>query len=415
MTKLRRSVYATAGFNTVSMGTGRKEFNPKQPRPGIEHYIVEAGRGAIQQIGAAQHIDEAVIGNFMAARFCRQGHLAAFLPAIDPALRFKPCTRTEGACASGGLALYTGIKSILAETAEVVLVVGVEVQNTVKAVYGSDILAGAAYYAGERKAGHAYFFPAKFDERAAAYFAKFGQERTRKAMALWYVQAIENARREPKAQEYHNNAPDLLALGMTPPNPKAFLPHLNIYDCSKVSDGASAIILASEEGLKRMGVDKSQAVQLVGLGISEDDITQPPPDLTQLTTTRAAVDKAYRMAGVGPEKIRVCEVHDCFTISGLLSMEAAGFAAHGEAPDFVAAGETRYSGSVACNTTGGLIGFGHYTGGTGVRQAVDVWRQLTGKAGDCQVQLTPGRQFGMTINMGGNDKTVTVFIFAPAS
>ncbi|MBC7187683.1 MAG: 3-ketoacyl-CoA thiolase [Calditrichaeota bacterium] len=414
MNKLRRAVFATAGYNTISMGPGRNEFHPKKPRPGIEHYILEAGRGAIQQIGSAEFIDEAVIGNFMAARFCRQGHLAAFLPAVDEALRFKPCTRTEGACASGGLAVYTGIKSILAETAEVVLVIGVEVQNTVKAVYGSDILAGAAHYAGERKAGHAFFFPAKFDERAAAYFARFGQERTRRAMAMWYAQAVENARREPKAQEYHNRAEDLFALGMTPPNPKAFLPNLNIYDCSKVSDGASAIVLASEEGLARLGIPRAQAVRLLGMGVAENDITAAPPELTELTTTRAAVEKAYRMAGLQASDIGVCEVHDCFTISGLLSLEAAGFVGPGEAPDFVAGGETRLGGTVACNTTGGLIGFGHYTGGTGVRQVVDLWRQLTNNAGQCQVKLRSGRRYGMSINMGGNDKTVTVFIFAPA-
>ncbi|MEM4723502.1 MAG: hypothetical protein QXP01_00655, partial [Candidatus Hadarchaeum sp.] len=377
MEKLRRTVYAVAGYNTISMGPGRREFDPKKPRPGIEQYVFEAGRGAIQQIGSAALIDEAVIGNFMAARFCRQGHLAAFLPAVDEALRFKPCTRTEGACASGGLAIYTGIKSILAETAEVVLVVGVEVQNTVKAVYGSDILAGAAYYAGERKGGHAYFFPAKFDERTAAYFERYGEARTRRAMALWYAQAIENARREPKAQEYHNREADLFALGMTPPNPKTFLPHLNVYDCSKVSDGASAIILASEQGLARLGISRSEAVRVVGMGIAEGDITTPPPEFTELTTTKVAVQKAYRMAEIGPEQVGTCEVHDCFTISGLLSLEAAGFAAPGEAPDFVEAGETRLGGSLPCNTTGGLIGFGHYTGGTGVRQVVDAWRQLT--------------------------------------
>jgi len=396
------------------MGSGRNEFHPHKPRPGLQDYILEAGRAALQQIGGAAHVDEAVIGNFMAARFCRQGHLAAFLPAVDEGLRYKPCTRTEGACASGGLAVYTGIKSILAETAEVVLVVGVEVQNTVKAVYGSDILAGAAHYAGERKKGHAFFFPAKFDERAAAYFTRYGQERTRRAMAKWYAQAIENARREPKAQEYHNKAPDLFALGMTPPNPKVFLPNLNVYDCSKVSDGASSLVLASEEGLTRMGIPRSRAVRVVGVGIAEGDITAPPPDLTELTTTRMAVAKAYRMAGVQAHDIGVCEVHDCFTISGLLSLEAAGFVGPGEAPDFVEGGETRLEGALPCNTTGGLIGFGHYTGGTGVRQVVDVWRQLTNNAGDCQVRFRPEKRLGMTINMGGNDKTVTVFIFAAA-
>jgi len=411
MKKLRKTVYATAGFNTISLGSGRKEFHPKKPRPGIEHYMIEAGRGAIQQINDAQNIDEGVVGNFMAARFNRQGHLAALIPEIDPAFKYLPCTRTEGACASGGLALYTGIKSILAETADVVLVVGVEVQNSVKAIYGADILAGAGHYATERKSGHAYFFPAKFDDRAAAYYEKFGQERARKAMALWYAQAVKNARKEPNAQEHHNMTEDLVAVGMTPPNPKAFLPHLNVFDCSKVSDGASAIIFASEEGLAKVGVSKADAVEVVGVGQSEDNLTKPPEDLTKLATTKSAIDKAYTMAAVGAKDIGVYETHDCFTITGLLSLEAAGFAKYGEAPDVMEAGETDYEGEIPVNTTGGLVGFGHYTGGTGVRQAVDLWRQLTGKAADCQVNIKPEKSYGLMSNMGGNDKTVTSLIF----
>ena len=84
MNKLRRKVYMTAGFNTVSMGTGRKEFHPKKPRPGLEHYIREAGRGTLAQVGGAANIDEGVIGNFMAARFNSQGNLAAFIPGSAP-------------------------------------------------------------------------------------------------------------------------------------------------------------------------------------------------------------------------------------------------------------------------------------------------------------------------------------------
>ncbi len=186
-------VYMTAGYQTISLGTGRKEFNPKKPRPGLEEYIKEAGQGVLKQIGGGANVDEGVIGNFMAARFNRQGNLAGLIPAIDESLRWKPCTRVEGACGSGGLALMTSIKSVLAETADVVLSLGVEVQNTVKAVYGADILAGAGWYRGERKKGHAYFFPAAFSDRAGAYFAKHGREKTRRAFARWYRNAVENA------------------------------------------------------------------------------------------------------------------------------------------------------------------------------------------------------------------------------
>ena len=147
MRTLRRRVFVTAGSNTVSLGTGRKEFHPKKPRPGLEHYIREAGQGALKQVNDVSNIDEGVISNFMAARFNRQGNLAAMMPMVDPKLEYKPLVRVEGACGSGGLGLVTAMRSILAETADAVLTIGVEVQNTVKAVYGADILAGAGHYA----------------------------------------------------------------------------------------------------------------------------------------------------------------------------------------------------------------------------------------------------------------------------
>jgi acetyl-CoA C-acetyltransferase len=97
MAALRKRVFATAGFNTISLGTGRREFHPKKPRPGIEHYIQEAGRGTLSQISDPEVIDEGVIGNFMAARFNRQGNLPGLIPMVHPSLEYKPCTRVEGA------------------------------------------------------------------------------------------------------------------------------------------------------------------------------------------------------------------------------------------------------------------------------------------------------------------------------
>ncbi len=415
MKKFRKDVYLCCGYNTISLGTGRKEFHPKKPRPGIEHYIREAGKGVVDQIPGAGLIDECIVGNFMAARFNRQGNLAGLMPTIDPALLYKPCTRVEGACGSGGLALYTGIKSILAETADVVLVLGVEVQNTMKAIYGADVLAGAGHYASQRKKGHAYFFPGQFSDRAGAYQERYGKERVREAMAHWYVQAIEHARRCPQAQEYHNTNPNLFEAGMTPPNPKVFCDHLNVYDCSKVSDGASALLVCSEEGLKRIGVSKDKAAVVVGFGQSEDDLTTLPEDPCVLSTTKDAVRKAYETAGLTIKDIGVLEVHDCFTITGLLALEAVGLVEPGEAPDYVAEKKSRIDGEMPTNCSGGLIGFGHFTGGTGVRQGVDIMWQVTGQAKDWQARMDPNRPFGMMISMGGNDKTVSAMIVKKAS
>ncbi len=411
MSKLRRKVYMAAGYNTISLGTGRSEFNPKKTRPGLEHYIKEAGQVTLEKIGGATNVDESAIGNFMASRFNKQGHLAGFIPMIDDDLQYKPSIRTEGACASGALALMSGMKSVLAETAEVVLTVGVEVQNTVKAIYGADVLAGAGWFQ-NRKKGHAYFFPGQFSDRAKAYYDKYGMEYARAGMRQWFVNAMENARLCPTAQEYENNTKDLAGLyDKMKPNGKAFVDNLNVLDCSKVSDAASAIAIMSEEGLERCGISKDQAVEIIGFGQVERNLTNDPPDKTELTAIKKAAKQALEMARITIEQLGTIEVHDCFSIAGVLSTEALGFAEPGKGAQFVADGNTKRDGKIPINTTGGLIGWGHPTGGTGVHQAVTIWEQLTGNAGAAQIEIKSDKPFGMTINMGGDDVTVVAIVY----
>lgn len=414
MAFFRKKIYACAGFYTVSLGSGRKEFHPKKPRPGIEHYIKEAGLGAIEQLQDPSAIDEGVIGNFIASRFCKQGNLSAFFPYVHETFQYKPCTRVEGACDSGGLALVVSIKTILADLADAVVCIGVEVQNTVKAVYGADYLAAAGWFSGERKQGHAFFFPDQFSQRAGATFKKYGEEKIREGMAHWYVNAIEHAKKNPKAQEFHNRNSDLLATGMSKPNPRAFCEFINVFDCSKVSDGGAALVFASEEGLKKLGVDKKDAVEVVAYGQVQDNLTTPPPDMTKLSTCEIAAKRAYERAGISAKDLGVLDVHDCFTIAGLQAIEAAGLCKSGEGADFVKAGKTKLDGEIPTNTSGGLIGYGHPTGASGVRQAVDIVHQLLGKAGDYQVPINDNRPYGMMSSMGGNDKTVVAMVFRKA-
>lgn len=407
-------MFITAGYNTVSMGPGRKEFDPKKPRPPLEDYLREAGQGSLQLLGGADKVDDCVIGNFMAARFNKQANLPGFFPMIDPGLRFKPAVAVEGACASGGVAVTTGMRSVLSELADVTLVLGFEIQNTVKSLYGADILAGAGWYP-KRREGHAYYFPGQFSNRAGAYFEKYGRERTRKAFARWYRNAIENARLCPTAQEYHNRVQDLETLALTEPDPAKFTEHLNYYDCSKVSDGASALVVLSEEGLKKAKIAMSEVVEIVGWGQAEDDITREPEDLTRLTTMERAVAMALEQAGITVNDLATVETHDCFTIAGIQAIEALGLAAPGEGPDFVLEGHTSRQGKIPFNTTGGLIGWGHPTGATGVHQAVTIWEQFTGRAGKAQIHIPPEKPYAMSINMGGNDKTLVALVYKKTS
>ena len=410
MGSFRKKVYATAGYNTIFFGPGRKEFDPKKPMPTIETYLKEAASGVLAQLPHSE-IDEGVIGSFMAWQFIKQGNLPGFLPFMIPNLKGKPCFAVEGACGTGGRAIGLGIRSILADVADSVFVSGFEIQNNMKALYGADLLAGAAYYAKERKKGHAFFFPGLFSDRAEAYGKKYGEELMRKGMAAWYAMSIVNARKNPKAQEFHNQTEDLFSLAMTPPDGDKFVPALNLFNCSKVSDGASAIMLLSEKGLEQFGISKSDAIEIVAIGEAEGDLTLPPDELTEMNITGIAARKALAAAGISLADIGKLEIHDCFAITALLTLEAIGAAEAGKGANMIIDGLCGATGPMPTNLSGGLTAFGHPTGATGVRQLVDLHAQLTGKADNYVASTKP---YGMMISMGGNDKTVSAIIAKPA-
>lgn len=393
--KFRKPVFAASGATSLFFGPGRKEFDPGKPMPSFETYLQATAKATAGHL-PPQSIDEGIIGSFMSARFLNQANLPGFLPFMVPDLEGKPCTAVEGACGTGGRAIAMAIRSVLSDLSDTVFVAGFEIQNGVKSVYGADILAGAAYYKKERKPGHAFFFPGIFAERAGAYFKKYGEEKTRKALAKWYEQAILNARKFPLAQEYQNLSENLLELGMTPPNSSQFLPYLNLYDCSKITDGASSILIASEKGLEKLGIPLSEAVEIISLGEAEGDITKDAEDKTELTQTKLAVKKAFHDSDLTPQDLGMLEVHDCFSITGLLMLEAIGLAEPGKGADLVLEGT-----ALPINSSGGLIGFGHPTGASGIRMLADLQRGLAGK-------LEP--TYGMMVSMGGDDKTVTAIV-----
>ena len=146
---------------------------------------------------------------------------------------------------------------------------------------------------------------------------------------------------------------------------------------------------------------------MVALGHAVGNLYEDADPL-QLATTAAAARQAYAAAGIGPDDADICEVHDCFTITELMMMEALGFAEPGQSAKMVAAGETAIDGRLPINTGGGLIGFGHPVGATGVKQLLEIHRQFKGQCGDYQVPGEP--QIGLCANMGGDDKTAVVTV-----
>jgi len=340
--------------------------------------------------------------------FSQQAHLGSALIGADPAFRFLPSMRVEGACASGGLAFASAFESIQAGT-DITLVAGVEVQTTVSSREGGDYLARAADYKRQRALDD-FTFPAIFAQRVIAYSKLHNVDP--KDIARIALKAYSNAAKNPLAHMKAARLDFETATTTSDKNPE-FISNpelksaLRLSDCSQVSDGGAALILVSEEGLKAIGKRPSDVVEVLTVQVATDNLyNDGKPD--ELETTKAAAQRAYATAGVKPEQIQVAEVHDCFTIAEILMYEALGFAPKGQGVSLVKSGATNIDGKIPVNTGGGLIGFGHPVGATGVKQILEVVKQLKGQAGAYQVKNNP--QLGLCANMGGSDKTAVVTI-----
>lgn len=417
---MTRRVFVLGGHITPFIGKKHPDFvwkrHPdfgKRENPTLEDYITTAVRGALDKTEvAAEQIEKAWIGNFVGELFSSQGHLGAAVVGAHPGLLHKPVMRVEGACASGGLAFASAVESIKAGT-DVTLVVGAEVQTTASARIGGDYLARAAHYARQRELDD-FTFPALFAWRTKHYRAKYGI--SEEDIGHLAVKAYANANRNPLA---HMKAVtmDLATAGSINDRNPAFLsneelhPFMKMSDCSQVSDGGAAMIVVSEEGLRKLGRSTSDAIELVGIAqVTGNLYTDGDPTVLEATTV--AAERAYVQAGVKPDDIDVAEVHDCFTITEALMTEALGFTDAGTGVAFCKDGHTALDGDIPVNTGGGLVGFGHPVGATGVKQILEIHRQMKGLCGDYQLQEQPS--VGMTANMGGNDKTVVTSIFRNA-
>ena len=390
----QRRAYVLGGHITPFIGKNHPDFIWKghadfgsRTNATLEETITAAVRGALDATGVqAADVDRAWIGNFVGELFNNQGHLGAAVVGADPGLMFKPVMRVEAACASGGLAFVSAVDAIAAG-ADICLVVGAEVQTTASARQGGDYLARAAHYARQREIDD-FTFPALFARRTKALAEARGL--TELDLGHVSVKAYANANRNPLAHMKAVKMDLETASQEGPRNPKflgnaEFRDYLKVSDCSQVSDGAAALILVSEAGLRKLGRTVHDVSEVLATQLATGNLYLDADPLT-LETTAVAASRAYAAAGISAAGVNVAEVHDCFTVTELLMMEALGFAAPGEAAAQVAAGRTEIAGELPINTGGGLVGFGHPVGATGVKQILELHRQMKGSCGDYQVQ-----------------------------
>ncbi len=413
---LRRRTFVLGGFLTPFIGKkhpdfvwkGHPDFGTRE-NPTLEETLTAAVRGALEAAGIdAADVDRAWVGNFASELFVNQGHLGAALVGAHPGLLYKPVMRVEGACASGGLALASALESIQAGS-DVTLVAGAEIQTSVSARQGGDFLARASHYARQRSIDD-FTFPALFARRAKHLYAE--TEMTSDDSALVATKAYANANLNPLAHMKAVKMPFEVAREASDKNPN-FLgnpdlaPYLRVSDCSQVSDGGAALILVSQEALARYGKTPDDVVEVLGIGQATGNLYEDGNPLEMPTTAHAAA-RAYTEAGVTPDQIGVAEVHDCFSMTELLMYEALGFADPRRGFSLIREGRTALDGDIPVNTGGGLIGFGHPVGATGVKQILEVVKQLRGEAGPYQIAARP--ELGLAANMGGDDKTAVVTV-----
>lgn len=364
----------------------------------IYDLIVEAGRGAIADAGiAAKEIDGIWVGNYSAGAFNNQEHLAAWGVEIDPALLYKPCMRTEVACASGSAAVRGARLAIGAGEARFVLVVGVEKMTTLDRDGVTHALAMASYWPEEGSKGMT--FPGLFAMWSRAYRDHYGH--SDEDMDLWqamvHTKNRDNATHNELAHMYTKPSSLEFALHVSDKNPVVADP-LKLTDCSLVSDGAAAMVLGPVEDVKAL---KERVVEISSQTLVTDHMQSGNRELWHNVAGRMAIESAYRKAGMTAQDVDCAEVHDCFTINELLTYEAMGLCPEGEAGRLIQqGGVVQADGRCPVNLSGGLIGKGHPVGATGVSMHVYVTRQLEGRPLGLGA-ASP--EVGLVVNVGGSN------------
>lgn len=376
----------------VVLGAGKTAFGAFADRS-LRSLAVEAIRGALQDAGIlSSQVQAFYLGNFAGAPFTGQNHLAPFV-ASQAGFNGIPCTRVENACASGGSAFYQAWQAVGAGLYDFAVVAGAEKMTSQATPKVAEILAGAGDMETEGACGAT--FPSLFAMIARRHMHEFGT--TREQLAAVAVKNHANGARNPLAHMRKEITLEQALAGKVVADP------LTVYDCSLISDGAAALVLAPLERAREFSNRFAKILTVVQT--SDPVALAEKTDITTFPAVAAAARQAYAAASVGPREIDFAELHDCFTIAEIVASEDVGFVAKGDGGRFAEAGCSARNGKIPINSTGGLKSKGHPVGATGVAQICDVVAQLRGEAGDCQV---PKHRLGLAQNLGGSGATCVV-------
>lgn len=366
----------------------------------VPEIVANAIEGACRQIGApTSALDVGSIGAACNFSLNEQGLLAGLM-AMTPGLEAKPIEAVENACASGGQAVLSVIQKLQLGMGEAGIAVGYEKMRDAEGKMDGKLIGkvlGYFSHPGERE-GKVFVFPHIFAEVMREYMDAYGV--TEAGLAAIAVQEYANAKYNPCAQMSKVQITLDQAVKIEGINRYVVegLP-LKTYDCSQITDGYASLIIATEEGLAKLGVPKADAVEIAGWGQATDPLRKSGRDVLRPAGAYRAMHTAYEMAGTGPAEVNVAEVHDCFTVMGAIGTEVIGKAEPGGGAQYWVEGKAAPGGECGINTSGGLIAKGHPVGATGIAMIGWSALQLRGKA-PVELQVKDPKM-AATFNIGG--------------
>jgi acetyl-CoA C-acetyltransferase len=365
--------------------------------PGI---VNNAIHGVCREIGApASALDVGSIGAACNFSLNEQGLLAGLM-AMTPGLEGKPIEAVENACASGGQAVLSVIHKLQLGMGDTGIAVGYEKMCDNEGKMDGKLIGKVLGYFShpDEREGKVFVFPHIFAEVMQAYMDEHGV--TERDLAHIPVQEYANAKFNSCAQMSKVQITLEQALKIEGLNRYVVdgLP-LKTYDCSQITDGYAALILATGEGLVKLGVPQSECVEIAGWGQATDPLRKAGRDVLRPAGAYRAMRTAYDMAGAKPGDVNVAEVHDCFSVMGAIGTEVIGKADPGKGAQYWVEGKARPDGDCGINTSGGLIAKGHPVGATGIAMIGWSALQLRGKA-PAELQVKQPRM-AATFNIGG--------------
>lgn len=407
---MQQRVFILGGFQT--------DFSQNWHRNGLEIFdgLRQTVEGALDAVALEpEQIEVAHVGNFVAELFCRQGHLGGLFAALHPAFSGVPASRHEAACASGSIAMLAAAAEIEAGCYGLAAVIGIEQMRNVPGEKAADYIGQPAMWAGHECTDVRFPWPHMFSELATEYDKRFGLDQEHLA-AIARIN-FANAKRNPNAQTRRWQFTEQSFAEDDEANP-VIEGRIRKHDCGQVTDGGACVFLAgtekADEYARRRGLSLDDLPYIKGWGHRTAAIGyQQKIDASKdsdyvFPHVRGTIMDAFRRAGMsGVGDIDGIETHDCFTSTEYMAIDHFGITAPGESWKALEDGAIELGGRIPVNASGGLIGLGHPVGATGVRMVLDCYKQVTGQAGEYQIE---GARDIATLNIGGSATTTVSFM-----